>query len=161
MLDISIPQVTSKFKTADQILSFMQTKTRIEAKTDGVKLTLVKINDSGTLDDWIVAYKGQIFYRGEFEYIKDTALADQVSIGNSQFDKVFDHLEKLKASDYNKIPNNTEIFCEFLVTKNTVMSEYTKTGTIIVLGYGKAKPELRFGKLKTNSESFETANVKM
>lgn len=161
MLDISIPQVTSKFKTADQILSFMQTKTRIEAKTDGVKLTLVKINDSGTLDDWIVAYKGQIFYRGEFEYIKDTALADQVSIGNSQFDKVFDHLEKLKASDYNKIPNNTEIFCEFLVTKNTVMSEYTKTGTIIVLGHGKAKPELRFGKLKTNSESFETANVKM
>lgn len=161
MLDISIPQVTSRFKSTDQILDFMKSKIKIEAKTDGVKLTLVKINDSGTLDDWIVAYKGQIFYRGEFEYIKDSALADQVSIGNSQFDKVFDHLESLKASDYNQIPNNTEIFCEFLVTKNTVMSEYTKTGTIIVLGYGKASPELRFGKLKTNSESFETANVKM
>ena len=160
MLDISIPQVTSKFKSADQILDFMKSNIKIEAKTDGVKLTLVKINDSGTLDDWIVAYKGQIFYRGEFEYIKDSALADQVSIGNSQFDKVFDHLEKLKASDYNKIPNNTEIFCEFLVSKNTVMSEYTKTGTIIVLGYGKASPELRFGKLKTNSENFETSNVK-
>lgn len=161
MLDISIPQVTSRFKSADQILDFMKSKIKIEAKTDGVKLTLVKINDSGTLDDWIVAYKGQIFYRGEFEYIKDSALADQVSIGNSQFDKVFDHLDSLKASDYNKIPNNTEIFCEFLVSKNTVMSEYTKTGTIIVLGYGKASPELRFGKLKTNSEYFETANVKI
>ena len=161
MLDISIPQVTSRFKSADQILDFMKSKIKIEAKTDGVKLTLVKINDSGTLDDWIVAYKGQIFYRGEFEYIKDSALADQVSIGNSQFDKVFDHLDSLKASDYNQIPNNTEIFCEFLVTKNTVMSEYTKTGTIIVLGYGKASPELRFGKLKTNSESFETENTKV
>lgn len=161
MLDISIPQVTSKFKTTDQILDFMKSKIKIEAKTDGVKLTLVKINDTGTLDDWIVAYKGQVFYRGEFEYIKDLALADQVSIGNSQFDKVFDHLETLKASDYNKIPNNTEIFCEFLVSKNTVMSNYTKTGTIIVLGYGKASPELRFGKLKTNSGSFETKNVKM
>ena len=161
MLDISIPQVTSRFKSADQILDFMKSKIKIEAKTDGVKLTLVKINDSGTLDDWIVAYKGQIFYRGEFEYIKDSALADQVSIGNSQFDKVFDHLDSLKASDYNQIPNNTEIFCEFLVTKNTVMSEYTKTGTIIVLGYGKASPELRFGKLKTNSESFETENTKI
>lgn len=156
MLDISIPQVSAKFKTAETLKGFLQAPCRIEAKTDGVKLTLVKINNSGTLDDWVVAYKGQIFYRGEFEY--QSLEGKDTTIGNSQFDKVFDHLEKLSASDYQSIPDNTELFCEFLVSKNTVMSEYTKTGTMILLGHGKANPTLRFGKLKTGSESFETSH---
>lgn len=155
MLDISIPQVTQKFRTAETLLGFMKKPCKIEAKTDGVKLTLVKINDTGTLDDWIVSYKGSIFYRGEFDY--QSLEGKDVTIGNSQFDKVFDHLEKLSKSDYSNIPNNTEIFCEFLVSKNTVMSEYTKTGTMILLGHGKASPVLRFGKISTGSESFETS----
>lgn len=155
MLDISIPQVTAKFRTAETLLGFMKTPCKIEAKTDGVKLTLVKLDNTGTLDDWIVAYKGSIFYRGEFDY--QSLEGKDVTIGNSQFDKVFDHLEKLNASDYSGIPNNTEIFCEFLVSKNTVMSEYTKTGTMILLGYGKANPQVRFGKIHTGSEIFETA----
>ena len=157
MLDISIPQITSKFRTAESILGFMKSNVKIEAKTDGVKLTLVKIGNSGTLDDWIVSYKGQIFYRGEFDYIKDTKLEDQATIGNSQFDKVFAHLSSLSGSSYAGIPENTELFCEFLVSKNTVMSEYTKLGQMILLGYGKASPQVRFGKIKTNSENFETA----
>lgn len=155
MLDISIPQVTAKFKTPEQILDFMKSKIKIESKTDGVKLTLIKVNDTGTLDDWVVSYKGQIFYRGEFEY--QSLEGKDVTIGNSQFDKVFDHLEKLSLSSYKSIPNNTEIFCEFLVSKNTVMSEYTKTGAMIVLGHGKAKPDFRYGKVKTNTEEFETS----
>lgn len=154
MLDVSIPQVTAKFKTPEALLEFMKKPLKIEAKTDGVKLTIIKINDTGTLDDWIVSYKGQIFYRGEFAY---ASLEDKnTTIGNSQFDKVFDHLESLNASDYSSIPDNTELFCEFLVSKNTVMSEYTKTGAMILLGHGKAKPTLRFGKVNTGSEVFET-----
>lgn len=151
MLDISIKQLTSKYKSSDQLLSFMKMDNKVEHKTDGVKLTLVKIADEGDLDDWIVSYKGTLFYRGEFDYQGE--LGKALSMGNSQFDVVFNHLEKLGKVD---IPLNTELFIEFLVKKVTVMSDYATTGQMILIGYGTASPVMRYGKVKTNSSNLIT-----
>lgn len=150
MLDISIKQLTSKYKTSADLQSFMQMDNTVEHKTDGVKLTLVKVNDTG-IDDWLVSYKGTLFYRGEFSYQGD--IGKQMSIGNSQFDVVFDHLERVGKTD---IPLNTELFIEFLVKKVTVMSDYASTGQMILIGYGTASPVLRFGKVRTNSGNLIT-----
>lgn len=156
MLDISIPQLQSKYKTEEQIKDFLTKLCKIEAKTDGVKLTLVKIptESKDPLDNFIVAYKGSVFYRGEFDYAKEFY---KTSFGNSQFSAVFDHLETLPIENIKKIPDNTELFCEFLVQKNTVMSEYTKTGQIILLGSTKSASVQKFGKVETNPETFDTS----
>lgn len=151
MLDLSIKQLRSKYKTSEQILDFMTSPSTVEHKTDGVKLTIVKIANNGDLGDWLVSYKGSLFYRGEFDY-QDT-VGKRITMGNSQFDVVFDHLETLGKTN---IEINTELFCEFLVRKTTVMSEYSTTGKIILLGYGFASPVLRYGKIKTNSQNLLT-----
>lgn len=151
MLDISIKQLRAKYKTQEQLQHFMSMPSLTEHKTDGVKLTLVKVANSGTLDDWIVSYKGSLFYRGEFDYQSD--LGKKLSMGNSQFDVVFDHLETLGRTD---IDINTELFIEFLVKKTTVMSDYATTGQMILIGYGEASPVLRYGKVKTNSTNLIT-----
>lgn len=148
MLDVSIKQLRAKYKSSDQILKFMQSPSKVEHKTDGVKLTLVKVNDNGNLNDWIVSYKGSLFYRGEFDY--QDQLGKETTMGNSQFDLVFDHLETLGKTN---IELNTELFIEFLVKKTTVMSDYAKTGQMILIGYGKASPILRYGRVKTNADN--------
>lgn len=152
MLDISIKQLRAVYKTNEKLMGFMTSPSTTEHKTDGVKLTIVKIADEGTLDDWMISYKGSILYRGEFDY--QDALGKRLSYGNSQFDIVFDHLETLGRTN---IEINTEFFCEFLVKKTTVMSDYSTTGQIILIGYGKASPILRFGKVKTNSDNLITS----
>lgn len=151
MLDVSIKQLRAKYKTAEQLLNFMKSPSTVEHKTDGVKLTLIKVADEGTLDDWMVSYKGSLFYRGEFDY-QDT-LGSVVSMGNSQFNQVFQHLATLGKT---KIELNTEFFIEFLVKKVTVMSDYATTGQMILIGYGKASPVLRYGKVKTNADNLIT-----
>lgn len=149
MLDLSIKQLRAKYKTVEQLLQFLQTPSITEAKTDGVKLTLIKVKDEGNLNDWIVSYKGQLFYRGEFAY--QSSVGKSLSIGNSQFDQVFDHLESLGRTS---IEPNTEFLIEFVVNKDTVMSEYTKTGEMILIGYGKSQPVIRYGKVSTNCDRF-------
>lgn len=151
MLDVSIKQLRARYKSVDQLLEFMKSQSRTEHKTDGVKLTLVKVADNGNLDDWIVSYKGSLFYRGEFDY--QDSIGKRLSLGNSQFDVVFDHLETLGKTN---IELNTEFFIEFLVKKQTVMSEYSTTGQMILIGYGKSSPVLRFGKVKTNPDNLQT-----
>lgn len=151
MLDISIKQLRAKYKTHEQLMHFMTIPSVTEHKTDGVKLTLIKVADNGTLDDWMVSYKGSLFYRGEFDYQSD--LGKKLSMGNSQFDVVFDHLETLGRT---AIEVNTEFFIEFLVKKTTVMSDYATTGQMILIGYGEASPVLRYGKVKTNSNNLIT-----
>ena len=123
---------------------------KVEHKTDGVKLTIVKIQDEGTLDDWLISYKGSLLYRGEFSYQGE--IGRQMTMGNSQFDAVFNHLEKLQKTD---IPLNTELFIEFLVKKVTLMSEYSTTGQMILIGHGDASPVLRFGKVRTNGTNLD------
>lgn len=152
MLDLSIKQLRSEYKSPEDLKYFMSEPSKVEHKTDGVKLTIIKIANEGTLDDWIVSYKGSILYRGEFDY--QDALGKTLTLGNSQFDVVFDHLETL--GHLSEIPLNTEFFCEFLVKKATVMSEYSATGQIILLGYGNASPVLRYGKVATNSQNLIT-----
>lgn len=151
MLDLSIKPVRSKYKTHEQLYQFLKAPSITEHKTDGVKLTLIKIDDTGTLNDWIVSYKGHLFYRGEFDY--QTKVGKTLSMGNSQFDVVFDHLETLGRTP---IEINTEFFIEFLVKKTTVMSDYSQTGQMILIGYGKASPSYRFGKVETGSQQLIT-----
>lgn len=152
MLDVSIKQLRAKYKTPEQLLAFMKNPSTVEHKTDGVKLTLIKVANEGTLDDWMVSYKGSLFYRGEFDY--QDSLGTMVSMGNSQFNQVFKHLETLGKTN---IDLNTEFFIEFLVKKTTVMSNYATTGQMILIGYGNASPVLRFGKVKTNADNLVTA----
>lgn len=148
MLNISIPQLTSRIRSVDSISELLRTPVRVEAKYDGVKLNLVRIKNEGDIDDWIVSYKGNIFYKNEFNYQENV----DDTIGNSQFRKVFDHLRSLDLESID-IPINTELFCEFIVNKDTVMSEYTQTGAIILLGTAEVEPTIKFGKIFTKEIS--------
>ena len=68
MLDISILSADKFLTSAKRIHDFLFTPCEIEAKTDGVKLTVVKVADDGKLSDYIFAYKGNVLYSSEFNY---------------------------------------------------------------------------------------------
>ena len=68
MLDISILSADKFLTSAKRIHDFLFTPCEIEAKTDGVKLTVVKVADDGRLSDYIFAYKGNVLYNSEFNY---------------------------------------------------------------------------------------------
>lgn len=151
MLNISIPQLKARFRSLSSISELLEQPLKVETKYDGVKLTLVKTSEK----DWIPVYKSQVLFPGEFSYQTDEGL--NTTIGTSQFRKVQDHLETLTPEQHSGIPVGTELFCEFIVRKDTVMSEYTQTGAIILLGYAQVEPEVKFGKLYTNPDEMQTS----
>lgn len=149
MLDLSIKDVT-KYYNNSNIETLLTQNNHVSVKYDGVKLTLYKFQDTGrAIDDFIVSYKGQVFYNGEFDYVTNSNL----TYGNGQFKQVFDHLNKVGSTD---IPVGTELFCEFLVKKPTVMSEYSLTGAIILIDSRLSNYQLNFGKI--SFEPSETAD---
>lgn len=151
MLDISI-QAASKYLTSDKkILEFLTTPCIIDHKTDGIKCTVVKIKDEGK-NDWVIAYKGDIVYKGEFDYLSDQKIKTQ-SINISQFKIVLDHFESLGKTN---IPINTELFIEFLMKKPTLSSNYNVNHRMVLIGYSKCTWKINFGKLKTNPSGFNT-----
>ena len=152
MLDISILSAEKVLKDQKSIEEFLTSTVRVYQKTDGVKLTVIKVANNGNLEDYIFSYKGNILYSGEYEYSDEKEIRKS-SIGSSQFGLAFKHFQKLGK---NSIPVGTELAIEFLMKKPTLSSNYERSHGLVLIGYSKTTYSERFGKIKSNPESFET-----
>lgn len=148
-LDVSIQSADKWFQTGNtknKIQDFLESEVTIEHKTDGIKLTAIK-----TKDDWIIAYKGNILYKNEFSYNTINEIKNN-SIGCSQFRIPLEHFEKYKGA---KIPENTELFIEFLMRKPTLSSNYTDLHKMVLIGYSESSYKDEFGKLTTENSGMQ------
>lgn len=152
-LDISILAANKFLNSSKKLEWFFNTPVEIEAKTDGVKVTALKIADDGDLSDWIIAYKGHILYSEEFNYNSDDSIKKS-SIGSSQFKIVLDHFKSLGKTS---IPVGTELQLEYLMRKPTLSSNYEKPHGIVLIGYSKSTYSAEFGILKTQNSGMKTA----
>jgi len=136
-LDISIESVDkffSKAKNKSRIEEFLSSITRVEQKTDGVKVTAYKVASNGDINDWIISYKGNILYDGEFSYGNLSNIKN--SVGSSQFKVVIDHFKKI--SGFGRIQNmneGLELKLEFLMNKPTLSSNYIEQHAIVLISY--------------------------
>ena len=153
-LDISILAAGKYLTTPDRINDFLSSTVTVEHKTDGVKLTVVKQASNGNIKDYIFAYKGNILYSTEYDYLP-TSRVKKESIGASQFKTVFQHFSSLSK---NNIPVGTELFIEFLMSKPTLSSNYDTKHKMVLIGSSKSTWEESYGKLKTKPTGFSTAN---
>ena len=151
-LDISILAANKFLNSSKKLEWFFNTPVEIEAKTDGVKVTALKIADSGDLSDWIIAYKGHILYSEEFNYNSDDNIKKS-SIGSSQFKIVLDHFKSLGKTS---IPVGTELQLEYLMRKPTLSSNYERPHGIVLIGYSKSTYTAEFGILKTKNSGMKT-----
>ena len=151
-LDISILAANKFLNSSKKLEWFFNTPVIIEAKTDGVKVTAIKIADSGDLSDWIIAYKGHILYSEEFNYNSDDNIKKS-SIGSSQFKIVLDHFKSLGKTS---IPVGTELQLEYLMRKPTLSSNYERPHGIVLIGYSKSTYSAEFGILKTKNSGMKT-----
>ena len=152
MLDISIQSADKFLSSASKIDEFLSSRVTVEEKLDGVKITIVKKENNGDINDYIFSYKENIIYSTEFDYQPNTKIKKE-SIGNSQFKLIFDHFKKLPK---NSIPVNTELFVEFLMNKPTLSSNYTAKHKMVLIGYSKSNYTDTFGKLKTVNTGMQT-----
>ena len=152
-LDISILAANKFLNSSKKLEWFFNTPVEIEAKTDGVKVTALKIADNGDLSDWIIAYKGHILYSEEFNYNSDDNIKKS-SIGSSQFKIVLDHFKSLGKTS---IPVGTELQLEYLMRKPTLSSNYERPHGIVLIGYSKSTYTAEFGILKTKNSGMNTA----
>ena len=152
-LDISILAANKFLNSSKKLEWFFNTPVEIEAKTDGVKVTALKIADDGDLTDWIIAYKGHILYSEEFDYNSDDNIKKS-SIGSSQFKIVLDHFKSLGKTS---IPVGTELQLEYLMRKPTLSSNYERPHGIVLIGYSKSTYTAEFGILKTKNSGMNTA----
>ena len=153
MLDISIQNAKKFLVNDEKKKEFLTSEVTVEHKTDGVKITIVKKDNTGVAEqDYIVAYKNDIIYPNEFEYLPKTKIKSK-SIGNSQFIFIWDHLRKLRK---NSIPIGTELFVEFLMRKPTLSSNYKQKHGMVLIGYSKSSWKVKNGKLFTNPSGFFT-----
>ena len=151
-LDISILAANKFLNSSKKLEWFFNTPVEIEAKTDGVKVTALKIADDGDLSDWIIAYKGHILYSEEFNYNSDDNIKKS-SIGSSQFKIVLDHFKSLGKTS---IPVGTELQLEYLMRKPTLSSNYERPHGIVLIGYSKSTYTEEFGILKTKNSGMKT-----
>lgn len=151
-LDISILAANKFLNSSKKLEWFFNTPVEIEAKTDGVKVTAIKITDDGDLSDWIIAYKGHILYSEEFNYNSDDNIKKS-SIGSSQFKIVLDHFKSLGKTS---IPVGTELQLEYLMRKPTLSSNYERPHGIVLIGYSKSTYSAEFGILKTKNSGMKT-----
>lgn len=146
-LDISIKSADKVLGSERKISDFFNNEITVEHKTDGVKLTVIKQNNNGSIDDYLFAYKGNILFPGEYDY----AHVEDRNIGCSQFKKVFDHFKQLPK---NNIPIGTELFIEFLMNKPTLSSNYTNIHQMVLIGHSQSTHNIHFGNLSTSNNGF-------
>lgn len=156
MLDVSILSADKYITSTARLENIIYNEISVEAKTDGVKLTIYKLHNNGDINDWVFSYKNHILYPDEYNYQPDAKIAKE-SIGASQFKKVFDHFRNLGKTS---IPVGTELQCEFLMRKPTLSSSYTRPHGIVLIQYSKSKineDSLKFGVFKSEPLSPSTA----
>lgn len=155
MLDISIQNI-NKYLTSDaKITKFFETPVKIEHKTDGIKITLIYTGDEKR--PFIVAYKGQVQYDGEFDYAAKTSIK-QKSIGSSQFQIIFDHLRKIPFSTLKSIKPGLEFFIEYLMKKPTLSSNYERSHGMVLIATSPTKYSEKFGRLVSQPKEFNTSD---
>lgn len=153
-LDISIKAV-SKYLTSDKrIEDFLHKQCLVEHKTDGVKITALKVRSQGRLSDWIIAYKGNIIYNEEFDFAVDSSVKND-SIGASQFKFVTEHFQNI-SKEAKSIPKGTELFIEYLMRKPTLSSDYKRKHRMILIGHTTSTFKEKNGKLITKPNEFLT-----
>jgi hypothetical protein len=153
MLDISILNAQKYLISDKRKEFFLTTPVEIRAKLDGVKITVMKVNNTGRAEeDYIIAYKNNIIYSDEFQYLNKSDIRKN-SIGNSQFQFVWDHFIKLRK---NSIPVGTELFIEYLMNKPTLSSDYKYKHKLVLIGYTKSSYKVKNGRLITKPGPLET-----
>lgn len=152
MLDISIKAAHKVLTKEDKIKEFLNADVKIEEKLDGIKVTCMKIANKGELSDWIIAYKGDILYDEEFDYLSDSDIKKH-SIASAQFKFVIEHFKKI-AKNTRGIPTGTELFVEFLMKKPTLSSNYTHSHGMVLIGHSKSKHRIKGNKLFTQPMGF-------
>ena len=151
-LDISILALNKVLTDENKISDFLNKHIHIEAKSDGIKISLFHIDNSGDYKkDFIVAYKGNIIYPEEFDFVSDYQAKNR-SINNAQIKLIWNHLKDI---DSSKLPLNYEFFLEFLMKKPTLSNNYTKKG-LILIAYSKTSYKVEFGKIKSKPLEFNT-----
>lgn len=153
-LDISILSASKYLNSKAKIEEFLKSEVEIEHKTDGTKLTLIHKANNGNFNDWIIAYKGNIFYEDEFSS-QSTSAIKKSSIGISQYKLVIDHFKNLGKCN---VPLDYEFAVEFLQRKPTLSSNYTHPHKMVLIGYSKTSYSEKFGILKTSSSEMEFKN---
>jgi len=154
VIDISIKQVKKVVKKKEDFLKLLETDLKIYEKTDGVKVTLylkpeAKVGQS--LDEnWIVGYKGNVLSSSEFEHNDDEE--SKKSVGSSQFKFIFDTLKQINVDNLSK---GYQFFCEYLINKPTLMSQYNDLYNLILLAYSESKCEIKNGLMKCSNGNFE------
>ena len=154
MVDISILAADKALNNKEKIEKFLTTQCTIEAKTDGVKLTVIKQANNGDINDWVFAYKGNVLYTDEYGYQTDSA-AKTKSIGSSQFKLPMKHFAKIGK---NSIPVGTELQIEYLMSKPTLSSNYEKKHGMVLIQYAKTTWDIKFGKLVSKPGAASAAN---
>ena len=154
VIDISIKDIKKVVKKGSDIDQFLSDTLKIEEKTDGVKVTLFlreDADDKKSVDEnWDVAYKGNILKSSEFGH--NTPDEAKMSQGASQFMFIFKHLETVSVKS---LPKGYQFFCEYLINKPTLMSQYTKLYKLILLAYGKSSCKETNGILQCSKSNFE------
>lgn len=150
-LDISILSAEKFLNSKSKIEEFLKSEVEIEHKTDGTKLTVIHKANNGDFNDWIIAYKGSVFFEDEFSS-QSTLAIKKSSIGISQYKIVIDHFKNLGKCD---LPLNYEFAIEFLQRKPTLSSNYKNPHKMVLVGYSKTSYTEKFGLLKTSPGEME------
>lgn len=149
--DISILNANKYLTNAKRIESFLYNPCKIEQKVDGIKVQIIRISKTGdNLKDFCLSYKNSIIYPSEFEYTS-LAKVKNLSINNSQFKILFEHLKKL---DLSQIPLGLQFVTEFACRKPTLSSNYLKQG-LVLLTYNKSNYKIQGGKIKFSNTNFD------
>lgn len=115
----------------------------ITEKYDGVKVSLIRNTSDYDKDNyannWIVAYKGNIIYPSEFEYVD--SISD--TIGSSQFTALHDLL-KSRNHELCDIPRNMEFQVEFIMNKPTLTRNYEKFHVMYLINYSHITSDIKF-----------------
>jgi phosphopantetheine adenylyltransferase len=154
VMDISIKQVTKVVKKPSDYLKLLENHTKIEEKSDGVKVQLYlkpdASSDKSVDENWIVSYKGNILTSGEFEHNSDEEAKQ--SVGSSQFKFIFDTLKNVNVDN---LPKGYQFFCEYLINKPTLMSQYKDLYNLILLAYRKSNCKAKNGLMICDNTDFD------
>ena len=158
MLDISIPAAGKWLTSEKRKQEFLTSQVIVEMKSDGTKISAYKKASTGNFEkDWIIAYKGNIFYDSEFNFASDNQIK-QSSIGAAQFKFVLEQFKKV-VKQAKSIPTGTELFIEYIMKKPTLMSDYKRNHKMILIGYTTStydRKKAKLGKLLTKPGPMET-----
>ena len=135
-IDISILDIDKAIGVSLSPKKFVSSDIYVSEKLDGTKLNIIRTRSKFDPDDyernWIVSYKGTIIYSTEFENLdRETVKSD--SMGVAQYCLVHDFLKNVHRSS-KSIPPGTELFVEFIQSKDTLTRDYAVKHGLFLVG---------------------------